>query len=474
VKILGSTIGAARSVEPSDFDGDGDGFLTGPDGRDNIPAPKKIESLVQRDGSVMKFFRLPNPNSPDSEQINVVNDKGDVVQQLWVWKNAPEWKERQPIAHADAVLKHLDNLEEKYSKVFGDLREPKNMRKAIAAKFPNLIDAGELNDLYPARNEDGSVNVRDIDVGRVALLLHAADSDPEISKKISIVGVSGKLTGGLFGGTYPGVFVYGVGKDKDNPFFAGLDFNPNYEQPAFTKDHGWGLKVLSDMKDAGYSKKDIDAFYGAYLAAHEFGHAKHILRSLDKVGVDINAKSEDELIDNLKKMAKEVPMYAYLVDDFESRIAGKIAITSWKDEQSDAERRRLSIIALLQEVESSFMLKHTDNNNPALWDSLTDAEREKMSSREQWNKVSGYASQNALEFVAETVAQDLMEYKDGHTPDGWGKMADWLNVKADNSHKVVTKKASGIHPKVDGVITALCTGFPEGKKKKEIKRLIIR
>ena len=48
LKALGRTIGnARRSNLSSDIDGDGDGFVTGPDGQDNIPAPiaKASESI---------------------------------------------------------------------------------------------------------------------------------------------------------------------------------------------------------------------------------------------------------------------------------------------------------------------------------------------------------------------------------------------------------------------------------------------
>jgi hypothetical protein len=48
VKVLGRAIGAARSVKPSDFDGDGDGFVMGPDGRDNVPAPKRVVDAAKK------------------------------------------------------------------------------------------------------------------------------------------------------------------------------------------------------------------------------------------------------------------------------------------------------------------------------------------------------------------------------------------------------------------------------------------
>jgi len=57
VKILGRAIGTARNVKPSEFDGDGDGFLTGPDGRDNIPAPKRVVEAAKKAGRVADILK---------------------------------------------------------------------------------------------------------------------------------------------------------------------------------------------------------------------------------------------------------------------------------------------------------------------------------------------------------------------------------------------------------------------------------
>jgi hypothetical protein len=467
VKVLGRAIGAATPEKPSDFDGDGDGFLTGPDGRDDIPAPKKIESLVQRNGSVLRFFRLPHSHEADVEQINVLNDRGDVVKQMWAFKNSVEWKERKPFKSAESILNNLENLEKKFSKKHGDIRDPKNMSKAVRSAFPNLYKNLDLTALYPSRNEDGSV--RSIDVSRVVMLLEGAERDPETAKRIDVISVDGKMTGGLFGGNLPGVFVYGASDNADKPFFAGLDFSPDKE-PIFAKDHGWGLKIVTDMRDAGYSKEDIDYFYGAYLASHEFGHAKHILRAVEKDGINFDARSEKELVANLKAMAAERYWQRFDTDEeLEVAIRGELLIRGDKaryKDKSDAERRRLALMYLMEEAEKFYFTRFNDRD--ALWDDLSDSERADISQREEWQKVSGYASVNGLEFVAETISQGLMGYEEGHTPTHWAKMADWLKAKsAKVKDGLVRKSVKDIYPDVTGKVTALCDGFVGAKPDKK-------
>ena len=57
VKILGRAIGSAKPDKPSEVDGDGDGFLTGLDGRDNVPAPKAVVDAVKKAGRVADILK---------------------------------------------------------------------------------------------------------------------------------------------------------------------------------------------------------------------------------------------------------------------------------------------------------------------------------------------------------------------------------------------------------------------------------
>lgn len=55
VKILGRSIGSVG--KPSEVDGDGDGFRTGPDGEDNIPAPKAVVDAARKVGRVADILK---------------------------------------------------------------------------------------------------------------------------------------------------------------------------------------------------------------------------------------------------------------------------------------------------------------------------------------------------------------------------------------------------------------------------------
>ncbi len=55
VKSIGRSIGAV--VEPSEFDGDGDGFVMGRDGRDNVPAPRRVVDAVEGVGRVSDLLK---------------------------------------------------------------------------------------------------------------------------------------------------------------------------------------------------------------------------------------------------------------------------------------------------------------------------------------------------------------------------------------------------------------------------------
>ena len=57
VKILGRAIGSAKPDKPSEVDGDGDGFLTGLDGRDNVPAPKAVVDAARKAGRVADILK---------------------------------------------------------------------------------------------------------------------------------------------------------------------------------------------------------------------------------------------------------------------------------------------------------------------------------------------------------------------------------------------------------------------------------
>jgi hypothetical protein len=68
VKILGPSIGSAsRAVKPSERDGDGDGFRTGRDGRDNVPISPKLPDILTTD-TLKKMRSSVNPDFLDPKK----------------------------------------------------------------------------------------------------------------------------------------------------------------------------------------------------------------------------------------------------------------------------------------------------------------------------------------------------------------------------------------------------------------------
>jgi hypothetical protein len=76
VKALGRTIGSLPSSgKPSDFDGDGDGFLTGPDGRDNIPAPTQVVDNLKGAWNKVREKKMAGDEARAIKAANLVKGK---------------------------------------------------------------------------------------------------------------------------------------------------------------------------------------------------------------------------------------------------------------------------------------------------------------------------------------------------------------------------------------------------------------
>lgn len=229
VKILGDTIGRASGVvNPSEVDGDGDGFRMGRDGKDNVP---------------------------------VVADK---------------------VKDGLEMLKNLDKARADLEKRHGDLSKPDNVRRAFSKVFPNA--KGENFSLIA----DDAKSLSAMDMARVVTLLHRGEEDPRTARGVSIISGTGKLMqGGLFGGSYPAVCMGGF---HDGRIAVGLDFNPSYDHAVLGigNNGGWGDKVIADLVEKGASKEDIDKFWMHYIATHEWSHAQHMTRALEDAGFDLN------------------------------------------------------------------------------------------------------------------------------------------------------------------------------------------
>lgn len=75
-KALGRTISSITSgTKPSDFDGDGDGFVTGPDGRDNIPAPTQVVDALKGAWNKMRDKKMASDEARAIKAANLVKGK---------------------------------------------------------------------------------------------------------------------------------------------------------------------------------------------------------------------------------------------------------------------------------------------------------------------------------------------------------------------------------------------------------------
>lgn len=125
VKVLGRAIGSARQVgKPSEVDGDGDGFLTGPDGQDNIPAPKGVVDAAKKVGRVADILK-------PTDDLMEVRKSGRPWKPL-VFDALPEDFKNDFYKLYDDVARHMYDNGAKWRKIEADLVEkyggPKGQR----------------------------------------------------------------------------------------------------------------------------------------------------------------------------------------------------------------------------------------------------------------------------------------------------------------------------------------------------------
>jgi len=76
VKALGRIIGAVTpNGKPSKIDGDGDGFLTGPDGKDNIPAPTQVTDGLRGAWNKLREKKIAGDEARAIKAANLVKGK---------------------------------------------------------------------------------------------------------------------------------------------------------------------------------------------------------------------------------------------------------------------------------------------------------------------------------------------------------------------------------------------------------------
>lgn len=233
-KSLGRTIGDIGDFfDRAEFDGDGDGFSTGPDGKDNVPVVPKV---VKHAGS---------------QYLKSINEQRALLE-----------------------------------KEFGDLSNPKNVEKAFEKTFKNLETFGILS----APDKPLSA----LEIGHVVALLHLG-KDKRVADTINYIGdlrtmPSDRDWKGTNAANALG-FALVDGKPKMQ---HSILFNKSVNgYPGGTD--GWGDALASQMKKQGASKEDIDTFWGNYVANHEWVHAEHHVSAMEYLGLDINGEAYDLL-----------------------------------------------------------------------------------------------------------------------------------------------------------------------------------
>jgi len=170
----------------------------------------------------------------------------------------------------------------------------------------------------------------------------------------------------------------------------------------------------------------------------------------EHAGINIEAKTNDEVEANLKTILKAIGRED---DDVEFLKWGWMfhpnqdKLESWDEE----DKQRWGMMWWMQQLQNEFYAKVSGDS---YWDDLTEQQRRAINQRSEWLKVSQYAGKDAMEFVAEKVAAEMLGYP-VHSPEGWDKMAEWIKMKAD------AEKSNEVHSfdiQLGGISQSLLTG----------------
>jgi len=178
VKGLGTTIGTAPRVGGvSDFDGDGDGFLTGPDGQDNVPAPQKaVEKLVRPVADVLKATddlmearKTGRPWKPITFDALSKEDKeewGDILQEV----------QKRRFERGQKARRILDDVNKKYGG--GYLRHGFFDWRKFEQDHPNVkIDLQGNSESDIGKDADLVKRMRDFDKKSRERMMSAFDAE---------------------------------------------------------------------------------------------------------------------------------------------------------------------------------------------------------------------------------------------------------------------------------------------------------
>lgn len=367
-KSLGRPIGGV-----ADFDGDGDGFSTGPDGEDNIPAaPKKIvKRVLQHSGT--KYLEVFNKHKQEQEKIH------------------------------------------------GDLSKVENATRALKKNFPNIRKI----ELYG----DNQTTLTPLQLAHTVALLDLSSKNSKVAKTIHRVGGLGfeeypdlklpKGTNAACFTTWLGlrkpqneeiIFEHSIGINKD---IAGF---PETGVPV-----GWGDAIALKMRQEGASEEDVDTFWGMYIMNHEWSHAEHNVASFEQVGADMNAKTRDTMKHalELSGMSKKSVDELFLSQE---EVQKKL--------NPDISGKALEYAVDKAIYESNWEIIKTFFKEGKL-DDLTEKEIRDLSGNYP-RTVSVYATSSFNELVAEKASAARMSHPAGSANNpAWRKFHKWLNGGQD-------------------------------------------
>lgn len=171
IKSLGETIGRASSVvKPSEEDGDGDGFVTGRDGKDNVPVVKPVVNAVEELWS-------------DKKQKALSDDEKRVV---GVANKLKGRKPKYDVARMHELIVGAKNRE--------DAIAARKLTREWAKSIFEMKGIGENGD-YSVRLFSGSVGVSINGRKRGMLAAHNEHPHPHVEISGEIVDKNGKKVG---------------------------------------------------------------------------------------------------------------------------------------------------------------------------------------------------------------------------------------------------------------------------------------
>lgn len=382
VKILGRALGAARRVKPSKIDGDGDGFLTGPDGRDDIPAPKRVVDMAR---SVVPGGS--GDSSPGSGTVDGV-------------------KNHAGRRFLDLFDDHAKKMEEK----FGDLRDADNVRRAVKQTFPNVKKFDWLS--------DGQKRLTDVEHARIVALLHLGQDKKRAETILNI----GWLPEEEVKRNTNAAMLVGIIDEGEPEFVHNLLWNKDMVRPPayiFGKNSpaggGWGDQIAHQMVKQGASSEEIDRFWTHYIMHHEWTHVEHRAVAFESEGIPFHEGAMGLVKAVAKKKGIDDAKFAEMVKVLtEKRKAAK--------PNESPEELRIAVTRALVNAHVVDIKKMMDD---AMNDDLSPNELRQLGPNYA-RAVSPYAMDNFKELVAEKSSASRLGWRLGVDNPPWKKFNSWM------------------------------------------------